>query len=186
MKFLSSLLVGVLFFTGCSYKNESINLQTYKTNYSGPIVKHTKSVDLLDVKDIRKDKKNIGYLLDDADKTINLYSDVDFSQKYKDGLQKALKSAGYDVSSNKVPMKMKVYIQNIELVKKDKSFNENLSGKILITVVITKGTKTIKQNFKQEKSKWIKPIYNSQDLEPFLYELFSDSINSIVARLTNY
>ena len=186
MKILSFLLMYTLFFAGCSYKNKAINLQNYKTNYSGPLVKYAKSVDLLSVKDIRKDKKSIGYILYDGDKTLSLHSSVDFSKKYKDGLQKALKSAGYDVSSDKAPMKMKVYIRNIELVKKDKSFNENLNGKILITVVITKGRKTIKQNFKQEKSKWIKPIYNSQELEPFLYELFSDSINTIVGRLTNY
>lgn len=186
MKILSYLVVGALLFTGCSYKNGAINVDSYKTNYSGPLAKHTKAIDLVMVKDIRKDKKNIGYFVNDKDKSIKFHSNTDFAKRYEDGLKKALYAAGYKVSSKDTPMKMQVFIQKIELVKNDKSFDENLKGKIQLSVVLTNGRRTIKQSFKQEKSKWMQPSYDSKDLEPFLYELFSDSINDVVGRLTNY
>lgn len=50
--------------------------------------------------------------------------------------------------------------------------------------LLVQGDEVITQNFRQKGSKWIAPSYSSKDLEPFLYTLFADSIDQIVARLT--
>ncbi len=53
-----------------------------------------------------------------------------------------------------------------------------------VQVIIKRGDKISTLNFKQKSGKWISPSYNSKDIEPFLYKLFSDSINDIVSKLT--
>ncbi|EDZ61252.1 hypothetical protein SMGD1_0358 [Sulfurimonas gotlandica GD1] len=185
MKNLFYMLAVVVFLGGCSYKNESINLSSYNTEYTGETSKEKKSVYIESVKDVRDDKRTIGYILKDGKKTTNLFSTEDFEKKYKDGLSSALRMAGFKASSDvNADLVMNINIKNIELIHNDKSFDKNLKGQIELEVIIKKGTETVTQNFKPSASKWISPSYSSKDLEPFLNELFSDSINDIVSRLT--
>ena len=179
------MLAVVVFLGGCSYKNESINLSSYNAEYTGETSKEKKSVFIELVKDVRADRKTIGYILKNGKKTRNLFSTEDFEKKYKDGLSSALRMAGFQAASDaNADLVMSVNIKNIELIYDDKSFDKNLRGKIELEVIIKKGKETVTQNFKPSASKWISPSYSSKDLEPFLNELFSDSINDIVSRLT--
>jgi uncharacterized lipoprotein len=188
MKTLLYLILIALFVGGCSYKNEAINLHSYKAEYSGPISKDMKSVYLKVVKDDRLDKRSIGRNEKNAVILARFYSEVNFADKYKEGLGYALNIAGFktDIRNNTAAMQLEVYIKNIELVYNNKKFDTNLEGIIEIEVIIKKGDTVLTQNFRQKGSKWIRPSFESKDLEPFLYTLFEDSINDIVARLTKY
>ncbi|MDD3342939.1 MAG: YajG family lipoprotein [Sulfurospirillaceae bacterium] len=188
MKHLLFLLLPLLFFSGCTYKNEALNLASYKAEYTGPISKNKKTIYLRFVKDVRSDKESIGYLLQNSEKLATLYSNVNFADKYTEGLQYALNLAGFntDATSRASSMVVEVYIKNIELVYNDKNFDKNLQGEIEIEVIVRSNNEVITQNFKQKGGKWIAPSFNSKDLEPFLYSLFADSINDIVAKLTRF
>lgn len=185
MKNILFLLSTLLLLSGCTYKNEAIHLASYKADYTGPVTKNQATIYLRWIKDVRTDKSNIGYLLQNGEKLASLYSDVDFTEKYKEGLQYALNMAGFstDAAVRASSMVVEVYIKNIEIVYNDKNFDKNLQGEIELEVIIRRGNDVITQNFKQKGGKWIAPSFNSKDLEPFLYTLFSDSINDIVARL---
>ncbi|MBU0720204.1 hypothetical protein KJ877_02555 [bacterium] len=187
MKNLVYLLLGALFFGGCSYKNESISLESYKADYNGAIAKENTSVYVTAVKDMRSDKKNIGYTLKNGKKDLLLFSDADFAKKYKEGLGYGLSIAEFNtnVSQNDADVLLEIRIKKIELVYHDKSFDENLKGEIEIEVVVKKGRTTSTQNFKEKAGKWIAPSYSSKDIEPFLYTLFSDSINNIISKLAS-
>ena len=188
MKSLFYLLIVALLMGGCTYKNEALNLDSYKAEYAGPISKNKKSVYLRWVKDVRVDKRSIGYLLQNGEKLTTFYSNVDFADKYKEGIQYALNIAGFttDVDAQESLLVMEVYIKDIELVYNDKNFDTNLKGEIEIEVIIRKGEETITQNFRQKGGKYVLSSNNSKDLEPFLYTHFSDSINDIVSRLTRF
>lgn len=188
VKNLFYLVVIALLIGGCSYKNESIALQSYKADYAGELSKDKKTVSLALVKDIRTDKRMVGYVEENNTKPLRLFSDTDFALKYKEGLTQALKLAGFETNTSTEPayLSVEVYIKDIKLIKNDKSFDENLKGEIEIEVVVKRGNETIKQNFVQKAGRWISPSYSSKDLEPFLHTLFSDSINNIVSRLTQY
>ncbi len=188
MKNLIYLVAIALLIGGCSYKNEAINLQSYKADYAGPILTEKKSTYIKLVQDTRIDKRSIGYHLDNTEKLERLFSDVNFADKYKEGLGHALNIAGFNTDTNidDASLVLEIYIKNIELIYNDKVLDANLKGEIEIAVIIKKGEKVITQSFRQKKTDWIKPSFSSQDLEPFLYTLFADSINDIIARLTRY
>ncbi|WP_372999242.1 YajG family lipoprotein [Sulfurimonas sp.] len=187
MKSIFYMIAVVVFLGGCSYKNEAINLSSYNAQYLGETSKEKKSVFIESVKDVRADKKSIGYILKNGEKTTKLFSNEDFEKKYKDGLTSALHMAGFKAGSDaNSDLVMSVNIKKIELIHEDKSFDKNLKGQIELEVIIKKGNETITQNFKPSASKWISPSYSSKDLEPFLNELFSDSINDVVSRLTKH
>ena len=188
MKNLFYLVIAALLMGGCSYKNEAMNLPSYKADYAGAVSNEKKGVYVSIVKDMRKDKRGIGHVLDDGEKIARLYSDVNFPAKYKEGLGYALNIAGFntEVTAESADLIMEVYIRNIEIVYDKKSFDKNLVGEIEIEVAIKRGGEVITQNFRQKGGKWIVKSYESKDLEPFLYTLFSDSVNDIVTRLTRY
>ena len=91
-----------------------------------------------------------------------------------------------DVDSNAASLVVEVHIKDIKIIYNDKNFDQNLNGEIEIEVIIRRGTEVITQEFKQNSGKWIAPSYDSKDIEPFLYTLFSSSINEIVSRLTKF
>lgn len=186
MKTLFFLGLALLFLSGCTYKNEALSLDSYKAEYKGPLTKEKKTVYLRRVKDLRADKRTIGYVEQKGDTLTKFYSDVNFEDKYKEGLGYALNLAGFntDASAQAANMVVEVYLKNIQLVYNDKNFDANLNGEIDIEVIVRRGDEVITQNFKQKGSKWIAPSYNSKDLEPFLYTLFADSIDQVVTRLT--
>lgn len=188
MKNIFYLVILSFLIGGCSYKNEAISLQSYKTQYTGPTAKKQKSVYLKVVQDSRMDKRSIGYRLKGSEQSTKLYSDANFADKYKEGLMHALNIAGFntDTNANDATLVMEVYIKNIEIVYNDKYFDANLKGKMEIDTIVKIGEKVITQNFRENETDWIKPSFNSKDLEPFLYRLFSNSINNIIARLTRY
>ncbi len=182
------LLITAFMSSGCSYKNDPLTLKSYQAEYAGPISKDKKTVYLRWVKDVRTDKNTVGYLLQNGDKLATLYSNVDFADKYKEGLGYALNLAGFDTDANThvASLVVEVYIKDIEVIYNDKNFDTNLKGEITLEVIIRKGEEVITQNFKQKGGKWIAPSFNSKDLEPFLYTLFADSINDIVAKLARF
>jgi len=179
------LLVIALFIGGCSYKNQPIALQSYEANYHGEISKENKTVYISKVKDLRANKRNIGYTLQNGEKDISLFSDINFEKKYKDALLYALNIAEFNTATNAedAALLVEIYIKKIELVYTDKNFEENLKGEINIEVVVKNGKTTSRQNFKQKAGKWIAPSYDSKDFEPFLTTLFSDNIDNIVSKL---
>jgi len=178
----------MIIFSGCSYKNESLMLLQYDAQYIGELSKDKKSVFIESIKDIRVDKKNIGYVLEGEKKAYELYSREDFAKKYEHALLLALRMAGFESSAQQSDAKlvMGISIKNIEFIYNNKIFDKNLKGIIELEVTIKRGTSTITQNFKQAASKWIAPSYSSKDIEPFLNEIFSQSVNSVVSRLTRY
>ncbi len=186
MKYFGIALVFALFMGGCTYKNETLNLAPYAPQYVGPKAQLSKTIYLRSVRDTRSDKSRIGSLVDDGRVVAPLMSNADFENSYRQGLLSALKSAGFntDTSAKSANLVVEVFIKQIDIVHNDKNFDTNLQGLIDIEVIAKRGNETIKQNFKQKGSKWIKPSFDSKDLEPFLYELFADSIDQIAIRLT--
>jgi len=185
MKKLNYLLMLILMLGGCSYKNNPIALEPYKADYAGKNVQNKTTVFLSEVKDMRKDQRSIGYVLEDSKKTVTLYSEDNFKQKYKNGLGYALNIAGFNtnISKNDASIIVEVFIKDITLVYTNETFDENLKGQIVVQVVVKEGQKVLTFNFKQKSSKWITPSYNSKDIAPFLHELFTDSINDVVSKL---
>jgi len=188
MKNFIYLLVISLLIGGCSYKNEAIELPSYKGEYSGENATNKHALYLRSVKDKRIDKKNIGSILANDIKEDSFFSHVDFADKYTKGLRYALDLAGFNTVSNvhDSTLIMDVNIKKIEINYTNKTFESNLKGELDIEVVITRGKKTTTLNFRPKASKWISPSFDSKDVEPFLYTLFSDSINEITSKLTEY
>lgn len=186
MKYLFFVVMSLLIFSGCTYKNEALSLESYKAEYKGPLSRDKKIVYLRTVKDLRAKKNIIGYVDQKSGSAINFYSNENFAEKYSEGLGYALNLAGFNTNAdtNEANLIVEVAIKDIELIYNDKNFDANLNGEIEIEVVVRKGDDVITQNFRQKGSKWIAPSYNSKDLEPFLYSLFTDSIDQIVTRLT--
>jgi len=181
-----SLIVMVILMSGCSYKNEAIELPSYKTQYLSQATQDPSSVSFLAVTDAREDKTSIGHVEANGQITSKFYSNVDFAERYKEGLTNALKSAKFNLRNNPAgaDATIDVKIKDIQLVYNDTNkFDENLHGKIIVEVTLKKQGKEIVQTFTQKQGKWIKPSYSSKDIEPFLYTIFTDSINSIVAKL---
>ncbi|WP_345978450.1 hypothetical protein [Sulfurimonas sp. HSL3-2] len=188
MKSLFYFLAVSLFFAGCSYKNEAIRLKPYESDYAGALSKEKKSVYIRIVKDIRADKRDIGFTEANGKKDVTLYSDVDFADRYKEGLVRALKMAHFETDGDpqKASLTIDVHIKKITVIYNNKTFDENLVGEIDVEVMIRKNAAVTILNFKERNGKWISPSYDSKDIEPFLYAMFSNSINDIVSKLTNY
>ncbi len=188
MKSFIYLLVAALLAGGCSYTNEAIELPAYKGEYSGENAKKKQTVYLRSVNDLRTDKRNIGSILANDKKEDAFFSDEDFADKYTKGLRYALDLAGFETVSNAddAALIMDVNIKKIEINYTYKTFEANLIGALDIEVLLTRGKKVTTLNFRPKSSKWIAPSYASKDVEPFLYTLFSDSINEIVSKLTEY
>lgn len=185
MKNLIYLVLITFIMGACTYKNEPIALQPYKANYAGAVSQEKKSIFIDNITDKRANKNNIGYSLEDGKKKISFFSNENFEKKYKDALLYALSIAEFNtnVSEADAFTIISINIREIELIKTDKNFNENLKGKIAIELVVKQGITTTKHNFTQKAGKWIAPSYKSRDLEPFLSALFSDSIDAVVTRL---
>lgn len=185
MKHLLFLTTFLILLTGCTYKNEALALSSYTTQYNGPLAKEKKTVLVRVVKDLRTDKSIVGYLRDNGKTLAPLYSHANFEERYQEGIAYALRVAGFntDTTSSIAALVVEIYLKDIEIIHNDKSFDTNLKGEIEIEVIVRKGSEVITQNFRQKGSKWIKPSFESKDLEPFLYELFTDSIDQIVSRL---
>lgn len=186
MKKLYSLVAVAVLMNGCSYKNEALELSAYKPQYLGQTTQDTKSISYLSVTDGRDDKSSIGYVEANGQVREKLYSYVDFAVRYKEGLTTALQSAKFNLTPNAsdANASISVKIKEIRIVYNDTNkFDENLHGKIVVEVTLTKGGKTIVQTITQQEGKWIKPSYTSKDIEPLLDSLFTDSINLISAKL---
>lgn len=185
MKNLLFFCFSLLLFSGCTYKNEALFLEPYNAQYAGPLAKNKQTVYVRIVKDLRSDKQTIGALLNNGKVLAPLSSNIDFEKRYHEGLLSALKLAGFDTDSTSraAHLVVEVYVKDIDIVYNDKNFDTNLKGEIEIEVVIRRESEVITQNFRQKGGKWMKPSFESKDLEPFLYELFTDSIDQVVARL---
>jgi uncharacterized lipoprotein len=172
--------------TGCSYKNEAIVLSSYKTEYSGQRAQDMNSFSLSSVTDTREDKTSIGYVEANGKVTTKLYSYVNFADRYRDGLVRVLKVAKFNLVNNPedANTKIDVKIKDIQLIYNDTNkFDENLNGKIIVEVILTKADKVNVLTFTQKQGTWIKPSYASKDVEPLLDTLFSNSIDDIVSKL---
>lgn len=182
MKILLSSIIALALLSGCSYKNEAIGLKPYQGSYKGEKLGTPKEITLVSVQDSRSDKQMIGSIMENDKKITSLFSDVDFAKRYERGLQDALKIAGFTLGNE--GKRVSVAIEKIDLVYMDKSFDENLKGEMVIAITIQEGDVTTTQKVKQKAGKWIAPSHSSKDLEPFLHELFSNSIDEVVAKLT--
>lgn len=181
-------MVIVLLSTGCSYKNEAIELSAYKLNYISKTINDRNNISFLSVTDTRENKKSIGHVLVNDKVDTKLYSHVDFAGRYRDGLTKVLKAAKFNLVNNPTDAntKIDVKIKDIQLIYNDTDkLNENLHGKIIVEVTLTKANKENTYTFTQKRGMWIKPSYTSKDIEPLLNTLFTDSIDDIVSKLAN-
>lgn len=180
-----SLVALTLFMSACSYVNEPLKLQPYEANYAAPVLKQKKSIYVRSVNDLRTNKQNIGYATEGGKKTITFFTYENFSKKYSDALKYALSIAEFDtnVTPREASGIVDINIRNIALVYLDKSFDENVKGEMAVELVLTQGNRTTKYNFTQKGGKWISPSRNSKDLEPFLSELFAESIEAVVTKL---
>ena len=186
MKKLYSLVAAVVLMSGCSYKNEAIELSAYKPQYLGKTPQDQNSISFVSVTDGRDDKTSIGYVEANGVVTSKFYSYVDFASRYKEAIASAMQAGKFNVAKNAAQANeiIGVNIKTIQIVYNDTNkFDENLRGKIVVEVTRTKGDKTLVQTITQQEGKWIKPSYTSKDIEPLLDSLFTDSINSIEAKL---
>ncbi|MGD9970142.1 MAG: YajG family lipoprotein [Sulfuricurvum sp.] len=180
--------VAMILLTGCSYKNEAIELSSYKGQYLGKTTQDQRPVTLVSVTDARENKTSVGYVLANDVETDKLYSYVNFADRYKDALTTALGMAKFNLVQNPADAveTISVKIKDIQLIYNDtKKFDENLHGKVVVEVTLKKGDKTLVQTFTQAQGKWIQPSYTSKDIEPLLDTIFTDSVNDIVSKLTD-
>lgn len=188
MKKLYSLVAVVVLMTGCSYKNEAIELSSYKPHYLSKTTEDRNNISYLSVTDTREDKTTIGYVLVNNNVDRKFYSYVNFADRYREGLTKALIAANFNLINNPADAntKIDVFIKDIQLIYNDTDkFNENLHGRIVIEVKLTKADKVNVFTFTQKQGIWIKPSYTSKDVEPLLNTLFADSIDDIVSKLAS-
>lgn len=181
----SALIVFAMFLSACSYKNEPIYLQPYQANAIVPILKEKKTLHIRGVNDQRVQKQTIGYVLENDNKKIILSSNEHFAKKYHDALTYALSVAEFNthVSPQDAQLIVDVNIKNIEIQGFDKNFDENLKGEVAVELVVTQKSKITRYNLASKAGKWIAPSRSSKDLEPFLSELFEDSIQAVVTQL---
>jgi len=180
-----SLTLLALFMGACSYVNEPLKLQPYEANYGAPVSKEKKSIYVRSVNDLRADKQNLGYAVEGGEKTVTFFTYENFSKKYADALKYALSISEFNtnVTPREASAIIDVNIKKISLMYLDKSFDENVKGEMAVELVVTQGSRTTKYNFAQKGGKWLKPSRNSKDLEPFLSELFAESIEAVVTKL---
>lgn len=188
MNKLYSLVAIAVLMTGCTYKNEALELDAYKVNYVSKTIDDQNTISYLSVTDAREDKSSIGYVLVNDKVYTKLYSNVNFADRYRDGLTKVLKAGKFNLANDPADAnrKIDVRIKEIKLIYNDTDkLNENLHGKIVVEVTLTKSDKVNVLTFTQKQGVWIKPSYTSKDLEPFLNRLYTDSIDDIVSKLAN-
>lgn len=188
MKKLYGLMAIAVLMGGCSYKNEPIELASYQPRYLSKTTQDHNNLTYLSVSDVRKEKTSIGHTLVNGNIDTKFYSHVDFAKRYQDGLSKALDAANFNLINNSAGAntQIDVKIKDIQLIYNDSDkFNENLHGKIIVEVTLTKADKVNELSFTQKQGIWIKPSYTSKDVEPLLNTLFTDSIDAIVAKLAN-
>jgi uncharacterized lipoprotein len=188
MKNLYSLVAAVILMSGCSYKNEAIELSSYKAHALSTTTVDRNNISFLSVTDIREDKTSIGHVEANTQVTTKLYSYVNFADRYKEGLTNVLKDAKFNLVNNPADAntKIDVKIKDIQLIYNDgDKLNENLNGKIVVEVTLTKAGKVNVLTFTQKQGMWIKPSYTSKDVEPLLNTLFTDSIDDMVSKLAN-
>jgi len=185
MKTLLGLITMALLTGGCSYKNEALKLQPYEANYKAPISQEKKTVFIKSVQDSRAEKQTVGYAVEGSEKVITFFSHEDFAQKYKDALHYALNTSKFntDINEKDATLTISVNIKEIELIYSNVSFDEDLSGKIVVELTLKENNTITKHNFTQKEGKWIGPSYNSRDLEPFLSKLFQQSVDTVVVKL---
>lgn len=184
---LFTLITTIFLISGCSYNNEALELASYQNTYTGKTIPHDAS-SYLNVTDVRNDKTSIGYMEANGQVINKLYSHVDFSSRYQEGLSRALKSAGFNLIPNgaDATRKLDVKIKEIQIIYNDTNkFDENLQGKIVVEVTHIKEGKTLMQTFTEKQSKWIKPSYTTKDIEPFFHTLYSSSVNAIASKLAD-
>ncbi len=189
MKNLFFLVIATFLIGGCAYKNEAVDLSSYHMQNAGVTSQNHTNIYLAPVLDARENKTSIGYVQADKKTVTQLYSYTDFASKYQEGLNNALKAAQFNVEKEATPdaLHVDVKIKKIELVYNDTNkLDENLHGKIIMEVTTTRQDQIVTQTFTQEQGIWIKPSYNSKDVEPLLYKLFEGSINDIVAKLSRF
>ncbi|KIM02789.1 MAG: hypothetical protein KU29_13720 [Sulfurovum sp. FS06-10] len=179
-------LVTMMVMTGCAYKNEAIELSSYKGQYVGRTTQDKTPIALISVTDVRPNPMYVGYVVSDNVATAKLYSYVNFADRYKEALNRALQAARFTMvqKPSDTTTLLTVAIKEIHLTYNDtKKLDENLHGKVVVEVTVKKGEKSLIRTFTQEQGKWIKPSYTSKDIEPFLDTLFVDNINQIVTKL---
>ncbi len=189
MKNLFFLFIMTFFMGACAYKNEAVNLESYRATSAQVSSQTHTHLYLAAVTDEREDKTSIGTVQADKKAVAKLYSNTDFATKYEEGLKSALKMADFNVTQELTSdvCHVVVKIKKIELLYNDtKKLDENLHGKIIIEMRTTHQNQIVIQTFTQEQGTWIKPSYSSKDVEPLLYKLFETSINDIVAKLTRF
>lgn len=176
----------VILMSGCSYKNEALELSSYKAQNYGKTTQEPTRVSYLSVTDGRDDKTSIGYVEANGHVTEKLFSYVDFANRYKEGLTSALRAAKFNLVNDPASANttISVKLKEIRIVYNDTNkFDENLHGKIVVEVTVTKGEKTVVQTITQQEGKWIQPSYTSKDIEPMLNTLYTDSIDLITSKL---
>ncbi len=185
MKNTIYILVLALTMGACTYKNEAITLKPYEAYSNTTITKEKKNIYIQSIQDVRIDKKSIGYALENGEKKIIFFTHENFKKKYEDVLLYAFNILGFNTEINKsdASLVIDIYIKDIELIQMEKFFDKNIKGKIVVELVVRKGSTVTRYTFTQNEAKWMSPSHNSKDLEPFLSTLFAGSINSITAKL---
>ncbi len=188
MKTILSLVIALLLLQGCAYKNEPVALSAYVGKYKGDVLTTGQKLYIQSVKDLRVEPKFLGHKIKNGNKADPFMSEIDFKNRYAKDLSLVLKAAGFKVVSENQEGSwiVDVMLKNLELEYNNKSMQTNLIGRMEIGVVLKRGDKVTNLTFKPEASKWKGSLSSSKEIEPFLYDLFEQSLHEIAHKLAQY
>ncbi len=190
MKKLSLILtmIGIFFFSGCSYKNSSITVEPYKVSFLSFKNTH-KNVYLNSFKDERVNKKIVAVVTNsNGDNLGYTTTDVNFAAWYKNALKKALNANGFIVTDNPNSADMQINLTLNELLvtfNKSELIKENLTGSISLQLVIKKANETITKTISENISKYNGLTVSKETFKKQVQTLLNDSVKLIIKNLTN-
>jgi uncharacterized lipoprotein YajG len=188
MKKLGILIItlGVLFLSGCSYKNSTVAIAPYKVNFLSFSNKH-KRIYINSIKDDRTNKHIVAVITNSKGDNLGYITTTqNFIKWYKNALQKALMANGFFITNNKKQSDMSIDLILKELLvsfNKNEFIKENLTGRISLKLILHAKKETITKNISENTSKYNGLTISKEGFKEQLQTLLNDSVKLIVKNL---
>lgn len=181
------LALATLFLSsGCSFKSGGVDLGEPKSVYMGD--KAYAKVYLKGATDARGDK-NIGVIKDKNGAVTAIVSTVTNIEKWSDvAFEKEMRAAGF------VPVSKESdgdFSYSLTLTKLGAEYlngvltGKNLKLKMDLTVKIESKNGVVTKNYKYDEQKWVKPMFDSEEIKkellPFMQEGIAATVKDLVA-----
>lgn len=179
MRVWMGMVLVLLVFSGCAYKNAPLTFSPYVPGPSAMVTgKSVQKVYLKAVIDARQQRSIIASALNSAGQSTGYAtSGTALDLWVYEGLKRGLEARGYEVVNAPVKEAKTLTVNIDEFFAQYNGAllsGENLTGTMQLTLHVKVGETTHTKRVAQSQSRWHKPITASEDFKPFLQKLMND------------